>query len=524
MAITKIIGPIHPPSSGGKHKVLKNTIEYILKSEKTENGRLVGSIGCFPETALRTMIETQQRYEWASRKFGNNERLGYHLTISFSPEEKVSPEVALQVMKEFSECFLGNQYEAVYSVHTDTEHLHGHLCFNSVNFETGRKFRYEKEDWAKIIQPITDSICQKYGLHTLEMDTGKTLVEYEKEQEELEKKSYFNKLKRKEDNYLKKHGYHKDSQTKYSWNDHLRLLLDDIILHSNSMEEFYRQLRESGFSVKQGKYLSLKAPGMEIYRRTHRLGEEYTLENIEKRILIANKPLPEYQIPENCRLILPIRQYVRIKQRRTLSPEMRRYFRRLYQMGIRPRSARLTYQDVRETRNKAEELQRQLEMVLQYHIGSKEAAMNVVKECREKCVEEYEKLNQVKQKHSEYDLVVKKYRWYIKMQKISEQSMGTDAAVEEKLEKARLAFEKYGFTEEAMEKYLQSRKKEIKAAQKKLQTMQTQLRTAESIAKEFGEEAEVPELDAEMEQFYESIPDKEETIEERKYRRERSIL
>lgn len=528
MAITKIIGAIHPPSSGGKHKVLKNTIEYILNPEKTENGRLVGSIGCFPDNALQVMMETQHRYEWAHSRFGKSERLGYHFTVSFSPEENVAPEVALQVMKEFSEKLLGKQYEAVYSVHTDTAHIHGHLCFNSVNFATGRKFRYEDGDWAKIIQPITDEICKKYGLHTLEMDTGKSIEEYAWEQKQEERRKYFERQKSREQKELKRHGYHKDSGKDYNWNEHLRFLLDDIVLHSSSMEEFYLQLKERGFTVKQGvsekhgEYIGLKAPGMEIHRRTYQLGKEYTLESLKKRVEMLNKPLPEYQIPEDKILVIPIRHFVKWKRKRNLSPEMKRYFTRLYRMGVRPRSARVTYQDVRDTRRKAEMMQKKLELVLEHHIGSKEVADTVAAEYQNKYYMKQEELEQVKQKHAEYDIVLKKYRWYLKMKRQSEQNLGTDLETEENLEKARVAFEKYGFNESALESYQASRKAELKAISKQCKDIKQQWELAESIAMEFDEKEEQLELDAELERFYESIPEDRE-VEERQRKNERRM-
>lgn len=529
MAITKIISAIHPSSSGGKYKVLRNTIEYILNPKKTEHGKLVGSIGCFPENALDAMMETQNRFAWRHKNLGEKERLGYHFTISFSPEENVAPELALQVMKEFSEKLLGEQYEAVYSVHTDTEHVHGHLCFNSVNFKNGRKFRYEKGDWARYIQPITDEICQKYGLHTLEMDTGKTLKEYEEQQRQEERRRYFNRLKKKEEKYLKKHAYHKDTEDDYSWNDHLRLLLDDIILHCSSMEEFYQQLQEKGITVKKGEsqkhgtYLGLKAPGMEIHRRTYMLGGEYTLDSIKRRIEMRNKPLPEYILPEDKMLVIPVRHFARYRQKRKLSPEMRRYFRRLYQLGIRPRSARITYQDIRNTRKKAEEMQRKLELVLEYQIGSAAAAHLAVTECESKCREIEEKLLQAKQCHSVYDEVVKKYYWYSKVKKQAEETVETEE-IRQKLQKAQQTFEKYGFTKEEVEKYIAGKKAELKELKKALAEAQTKQGIALELLKEYQtadvwEEVQ-EERKEEMEQFYESIQEYEERKEESEQQKE----
>lgn len=42
MAITKIIGSIHPPKSGGRYKVLKNSINYVLNPKKTMDGLYYG--------------------------------------------------------------------------------------------------------------------------------------------------------------------------------------------------------------------------------------------------------------------------------------------------------------------------------------------------------------------------------------------------------------------------------------------------------------------------------------------------
>ena len=41
-----------------------------------------------------------------------------------------------------------------------TDHVHSHIVFNSVSFVDGKKYRYEKGDWAKYIQPITNKLCQ----------------------------------------------------------------------------------------------------------------------------------------------------------------------------------------------------------------------------------------------------------------------------------------------------------------------------------------------------------------------------
>lgn len=514
MAITKIIGAIHPPASGGKYKVLKKTIEYIMNPSKTENGLYVGSINCFPENALQAMIETQSQYTWKSNKLGIHERLGYHITISFSPEERVSAETAFQVMQEFSEAFVNKNYEAVYAVHTDAEHMHGHLCFSSVNMNTGRKYRYEDGDWAKIIQPITDQICMKYGLHTLEMDTGINVETYDNVEQERRRKTYYERKKYQAEQKSKQHTYHKDSQEVYNWNDYLRFLLDDIILHSNTLNDFYTKLKESGVKTKVGKsriygdYIGLKAPGMEIFRKTYQLGKEYTLEAIQNRILISNKPLPSYQLSEDKQLILPLRYFTRIRRKDISSPYMKRYWAKLYRMGIKPRSAKLTYQDLQKSRKKAEAMERQLEFVLQYRISSFEDATKLLDKYKTIYGEQCATLEHIKKKHTPYDSMLRRYLWYIRLKKQKEQSIEWTQDSEEKLQLAQKAFEKYGVTEQEAEQYLKGKKQEEKEMSEKCEKALKDLKAIEQIAEEFATMKQMEyeeELEKEEKDFYETL-------------------
>lgn len=56
-----------------------------------------------------------------------------------------------EITQKFVEEYLGKSYEAVFVVHDNTAHVHSHIVFNSVSFVDGKKYRYEKGDWAKYI-------------------------------------------------------------------------------------------------------------------------------------------------------------------------------------------------------------------------------------------------------------------------------------------------------------------------------------------------------------------------------------
>lgn len=274
MAITKIL-TINDCGRKFAGRHLQTAITYILDPSKTQNMRYVTGINCQPEKAFDQMLATKQ-------KFGKTDkRQGYHIIISFE-EEDVEPGTAFEIIRKFAEEYLGQGYEAIYAVHDNTAHTHGHIIFNSVNGITGRKYRYEKGDWAKVIQPITNRLCEEYGLATMEIEmAGQHKNEYYKDWNEFR-------------------------DGKLIWRDMIRRDLDACILQSDDMEEFLDMLKEMGYEIKQNKYLAVKPPGMQRYCRCKSLGEEYTEDRIEQRIALedlksyANRSEKEFiTVPED---------------------------------------------------------------------------------------------------------------------------------------------------------------------------------------------------------------------------------
>lgn len=161
MAISKIL---HIGDCGAGHsgKHLKQALDYITAPHKTRGGEWVAALNCQKENAYQQMRQTKETFS----KTG--QRQGYHIIISFV-EGEVDAGTAFEVIGKFAREYLGKDYEALYAVHDNTEHIHGHVIFNSVSFRDGRKYRYKKGDWAKGIQPITNRLCEEYGFSTVEI-------------------------------------------------------------------------------------------------------------------------------------------------------------------------------------------------------------------------------------------------------------------------------------------------------------------------------------------------------------------
>ena len=171
MAMTKIL-TINDCGRKFAGRHLQTAITYILDPNKTQNMRYVTGINCQPEKAFDQMLATKQ-------KFGKTDkRQGYHIIISFE-EEDVEPGTAFEIIRKFAEEYLGQGYEAIYAVHDNTAHTHGHIIFNSVNGITGRKYRYEKEEMATDlrISTLPSVYGEKVVLRLLGNDRDSSLMD-----------------------------------------------------------------------------------------------------------------------------------------------------------------------------------------------------------------------------------------------------------------------------------------------------------------------------------------------------------
>ena len=345
MAISKILnmkdcgGHFH-----GKH--LKRSLDYVMNPEKTQDGRLIGAINCQVDSAFEQMKATK-------RKFGKvDKRQGYHIILSFK-EDEVNPDTAFEITRRFVEEYLGKSYEAVYVVHDNTAHVHSHIVFNSVSFVDGKKYRYEKGDWAKYIQPITNKLCQEYGLSIIDVDDGNKEKEHE---------SYKDWSEYREGSFV--------------WADMIKRDLDSCILQAGNYEQFLELLSDKGYEVKQGKYLAVKPQGMTRFRRCKTLGDMYSDEAIRERI--EKEDISFYR--EQQKEVQPVlcKCKVRRYRRAKMSGLQKRYYAKLYRIGKlkkKPYSQVWKYKDDIRKMNK---LQEQYLFLVRHKIESAEELVSVL--------------------------------------------------------------------------------------------------------------------------------------------------
>ena len=351
MAISKILnmkdcgGHFH-----GKH--LKRSLDYVMNPEKTQDGRLVGAINCQVDSAFEQMKATK-------RKFGKvDKRQGYHIILSFK-EDEVNPDTAFEITRRFVEEYLGKSYEAVYVVHDNTAHVHSHIVFNSVSFVDGKKYRYEKGDWAKYIQPITNKLCQEYGLSIIDVDDGSKEKEYE---------SYKDWSEYREGSFV--------------WADMIKRDLDSCILQAGNYEQFLELLSDKGYEVKQGKYLAVKPQGMTRFRRCKTLGDTYSDEAIRERI--EKEDISFYR--EQQKEVQPVlcKCKVRRYRRAKMSGLQKRYYAKLYRIGKLKKKPYSQVWKYKEDIRKMHKLQEEYLFLVNHDIHSAEELVSVISSLTDK--------------------------------------------------------------------------------------------------------------------------------------------
>lgn len=261
MAITKILN-IQESDGRNPASHLKNALEYIQNPDKTEECVLVGSINCLPDTAFEQMEETKNIFHKTGK------RQGYHVIISFSPEEKVTAEQAMYVLEHFAKDVLGDDYEAVYAVHTDREHMHGHLIWNSVSMTTGKKYNSPKGNWKNHLQPITNKYCDELGLSIMP-------AEYSRNPKNISRDKWEKEMSMKE------------------------IILRDAKMcayAAGNVEHFKYLMKRLGYVFKKDAWMEVQAPGFRYYHKLAKLDEMFSEDMLRHHVdmpwMVKSKVVP----------------------------------------------------------------------------------------------------------------------------------------------------------------------------------------------------------------------------------------
>ena len=288
MAITKILN-IQESEGRNPASHLKNALEYIQNPDKTEECVLVGGINCLPDTAFEQMEETKNIFHKTGK------RQGYHVIISFSPEEKVTSEQAMYVLEHFAKDVLGDDYEAVYAVHTDREHMHGHLIWNSVSMTTGKKYNSPKNNWKNHLQPITNKYCDELGLAIMP-------AEYSRNPKNISRDKWEKEMSMKE------------------------IILRDAKMcayAAGNVEHFKYLMKRLGYVFKKDAWMEVQAPGFRYYHKLAKLDEMFSEDMLRHYVDMPWMAKPYFYSSD-----------IRGLHRAKLSPFQKKFYAKLYRLRV----------------------------------------------------------------------------------------------------------------------------------------------------------------------------------------------
>ena len=232
-------------------------VDYICNPDKTDEGILISSYGCSPETAAYD-------FKFALSKTKQSDpNKAYHLIQSFLPGE-VSYKEAHQIGVELADKLLEGKYSYVVTTHIDKGHVHNHIIFCAADNINHEKYHDCKKTYYNI-RNLSDTLCREHELSVITPGEkrGKTYKEWQ----------------------AGKNGS--------AWKEQLKADIDEAIKNAETYEDCIELIRAKGYEIKgedfgekAHKFISFRPLDRERFIRgsAKSLGTEYTKERIKERI------------------------------------------------------------------------------------------------------------------------------------------------------------------------------------------------------------------------------------------------
>ena len=236
---------------------VNKAVDYICNPAKTDEGILISSYGCSPETAAYD-------FKFAlSKTSQSNPNKAYHLIQSFLPGE-VSYKEAHQIGVELADKLLEGKYSYVVTTHIDKGHVHNHIIFCAADNVNHEKYHDCKKTYYNI-RNLSDDLCREHELSVITPGEkrGKTYKEWQA------------------------------NKSGSAWKEQLKADIDEAIKIAATYEDCIELIRAKGYEVKgedfgekAHKFISFRPLDKERFVRgsAKSLGVEYTKERIKERI------------------------------------------------------------------------------------------------------------------------------------------------------------------------------------------------------------------------------------------------
>ena len=255
------------------HTTVYKTLSYILNPEKTVELLYTDSLNCFTDAHLAYMNMKAVYEHYSGRSFtepkpknGNCPIKAIHLIQSFSAEDGVSPEEVHRIGMSLVKKMYGDKAQAVVTTHVDKEHIHNHIVVCSYTLD-GKKL-YNTISEVKRARDISDLLCKLYGVRNV-MET--------KARKKGKRMTYCEWMHRKQGT---------------SWKAKISDYILTLLPVADDLRHLLKIMEAHGYTIKEGKYISVLAPGQQRAIRLKSLGEGFDEKSLEEHIayLVANRP------------------------------------------------------------------------------------------------------------------------------------------------------------------------------------------------------------------------------------------
>ena len=325
---------------------LKSVYDYATQENKTmeEKQYYVSGINCDPQNAVVEFKEVAESYgKWGEGLMAHHGWVSFPKGFIISPQE--CHDFTMRLLKEQ----LGDRFQIVVTTHVDREHIHSHFLINAVSFKDGRKFTGNQTKlWE--LRRASDELAMKYGYPVIDnprfYGTDRGL-------------------------------YRAELRGERTWRDLVKKDIDMAIKVSDTMDDFYAELKKIGYKLKlDRKHPAISPPNMvdgtgkRLFIRLRSLKDNgYTIEGIKSRIdgnyYRELPPISSVRITGRAKAPRP---------KRVLPRYERRYYRFMYNFGLlRKKPKRFNYYSTLKYQKLAKDTEKTLEYIRKSHFNGEDA-------------------------------------------------------------------------------------------------------------------------------------------------------
>ncbi len=251
---------------------LKDRFDYGQNPEKTQGGELISAYECDHRTADAEFLLAKAKYKAVTGREQKRDAdvLCYQIRQSFRPGE-ITPEEANRVGYETAMRWTKGKHAFFVATHTDRQHIHNHIYYNSTTLDYTGKFRDFFRS-AAALRRLSDRVCLEHDLSVIQNP-------------KLHSKGRF------------LHYGQWIGERPPSAQQRVRLAIVEALgKQPADFAAFLRLMEESGFAVKHGRggVISFLAPGQDkpTRLRSSTLGLGFDPEDI-RAVIAGERPIPE---------------------------------------------------------------------------------------------------------------------------------------------------------------------------------------------------------------------------------------